>query len=1773
MKEDAELICPISFYDPHGAWIKISKFVQDELPLRDVTWKSSLSSSYICIDRFPLRFLPSTANQFKDSDHPFRWFLAPYVNIYVLCAESMSIYKDKKAEVKKWIDTENASKSKSNWLILYIPLGSCSQDVYNKVYLRLCSDFCAEKPGDRTVMFLTTIETVPERTSSFSSRSRLPSVLQHSSHAVHEFLDRVKQGLVQSFLQRNALYEAEVRRLDSTRGSPQFNFRQLFLVKESCALMFQMMQLFDRALQQYEELETMLPYAPAHDLAKVPAWPLCSPTLLVRAPISTLGKNESSDGVNKQKVEVGPCSSSHSSRRNDAIKETEEGEGEEEGKAVELEDSGVALLEDKEQVREAFLNAWRNGDDVVLYSISRCRTRLLDHQMTRLELLRYLFARQLHFLLLHLGQPGQAAERSLVFMRSCTEELEQKVDRQYLIVTHEPDGSENIGFREEQSSGDRTQWEFRRAQVSVWALTAALKLLRVCKESSERLSEGPQDSTSSPSARTSRSNSIRTKEQEATIPTKPETNTEETADTNRLPPDAQRELAAALSELLQFSLEQLRRLSPEALRLPPRKAVSLAQQLTPWAQPLDRSSPTFGDSCPLPLTQDPGESLPTGEGKSITTSIQQSRLDNTQSSNNVSSPMEDLARQLQVEFLEIQRLGPSQLDKTLMTLALRVRSTCPYWAKLLCSSLSASSNHSIYSSRSYFGSQHSQEAVPWSFSASGSKSRVPLTALNSQLSKGQMEKGRALELTLAVLSYRIHWELQEMAGRYKGALAAQLRCGDILLGHGCLELSARVFECVLSCGSLTVALPLQTHCVVETISSVATQKENPAPLFDVLSWRNSVLHCGSLLDTTGTPGVVGRTTTTHSIVDWYQLRLWTLRKLLYISRRQEMPERYRRLASLLLEMHCGQTFSGGSDPEQKTEEAEQTQAMRFIQQQLIHLSGAASNVMDNAATEDQNQDITKYSETKTALSLPLNLFFGFSIQPMKGDSPASPGNPFVGVEEGYQMVGGDWFRSRQLRFWAGSTSKYHLALQLTSRLPDALAVDRVVVTYRRIRDVPLESFLGTSEPPSHDIIICSLTSITEKDNAETLVLEPGDQTLTLSWHAPSVGEYRLDSVLIVVGSLFFESRMLPFSSTNQEGPVDSPLPLFDPTNPVEMAEFCKTHSMIHVMSPSKCPFAPPLLSLWTAAPRVSPLDLGDNLRLGFSTNPNEVIESLEVIHSSSSWSPSDPDVGFSEAGVVFTHASPEAETGKESCFLPLSAADSVRRRKQLQRTSYSDADEEAAVAALEALRLLALSESTGDTYDGDENQSSVQCYLKLQPSSSWELTTQHRSPSAGVDRSTLDEHNQKSLDSNSILGLHLQGIPENQNISLNIPFSAHVTNGELSMVEDNRQWECIMHWVVKGKAVRHGCRIPFRILLSCPLRFRPSLLRLDMFTAPSLVSGGRWFAQLVLRNQSGLPIELVSYEVSGGRQGKRAVRLVEGPVEVRKREKGELGNEEERTAEEAVRLDVKEEFYAAFVFSLESSSNTADSVHRNEKEEIDKGNNQEQDILYTIQQRKEWEKHNIIHRTIDTPPEDRTLVRFFFRRATQNNSTIIPVIEKNYKDLTTALNATHFYADLYVPLSASHIWDEDAFYTNPVLTVRVEKDEATDSFGRLPVGTGRPTVLRYCLSGLPTRCEALSVCVRETEDWLVLGRRKRVLGVSGGAVEWEVCLVAVRLGVAPLPPIQVLEEGLVGEKGGLVFPNELQGIQSAVALPLGLPPSTLDPEHGTHYSLLIPTEE
>lgn len=296
---------------------------------------------------------------------------------------------------------------------MYVPLGNYGIDSYNRVYAKISADFYLERSGDRSVMLL-----LPNDGSSASvggvSSSNPMLLMNQSQNSFSDLTSKLREGIVLSFQHRSSLYDADIRKLDSMRATPSFDFRQLFLVKESLALLYQMMHLSDMALAQYEELEAILSFTPSQVLSDSD-WPLTAP---------------------------------------------------EPFKASETPADAASPTREKE--KDLMTDAVKNGDDIVVYSINLARMKILKNRMSLLELHRYVFARQMFFLIT-LQRPVQCAQKALRFLTYCSNAIEKKI--------FHPDANTSTA---DQAQSFTTSLKLKQAEV--WALTAGVKVLRVCRD-------------------------------------------------------------------------------------------------------------------------------------------------------------------------------------------------------------------------------------------------------------------------------------------------------------------------------------------------------------------------------------------------------------------------------------------------------------------------------------------------------------------------------------------------------------------------------------------------------------------------------------------------------------------------------------------------------------------------------------------------------------------------------------------------------------------------------------------------------------------------------------------------------------------------------------------------------------------------------------------------------------------------------------------------------------------------------------------------------------------------------------------------------------------------------------------------------------------------------------------------------------------------------------------------------------------------------------------
>ncbi|RUS22450.1 LOW QUALITY PROTEIN: hypothetical protein BC937DRAFT_89085 [Endogone sp. FLAS-F59071] len=227
----------ITYCDDYGIWPQIANELSLRLPLRNLQWRSTqrptraIQSLDVDINPFSFEIIP----QRMMSMH------TPYLNIYfVNCSDNESYKNTVKSQIKAWVDVVTLKKNQE-WLIVYVPNQDTKKannflSMKTSIYDKIKADFNVGKRDRCTQLRFVDSET-PE------------------SEAWSDFISKMKDGITTSFDLHVIQYEEDIRRLDSQRQMPGWNYCTFFILKEGLAQAFETMNLYEEALIQYDELE------------------------------------------------------------------------------------------------------------------------------------------------------------------------------------------------------------------------------------------------------------------------------------------------------------------------------------------------------------------------------------------------------------------------------------------------------------------------------------------------------------------------------------------------------------------------------------------------------------------------------------------------------------------------------------------------------------------------------------------------------------------------------------------------------------------------------------------------------------------------------------------------------------------------------------------------------------------------------------------------------------------------------------------------------------------------------------------------------------------------------------------------------------------------------------------------------------------------------------------------------------------------------------------------------------------------------------------------------------------------------------------------------------------------------------------------------------------------------------------------------------------------------------------------------------------------------
>ncbi|KAJ1666128.1 hypothetical protein IW140_001845 [Coemansia sp. RSA 1813] len=237
-------------------WPRIEKEFRSRLPLRNLIWKGGITQTPRFVEQLNVKVTVDGENDgTSDSDSSNKEIMSatmpslstnPLLNIYLLetlDTDALDMYKSViRPRVKNWVSKVTQRKGEE-WAIIYLPNAAEVQrmatttkflNMRASVFDKLKSDFQTKKDSDHVIMLR-------------------PDMIESWNTVFLTLRDRTVQALEE----RVGNMADEIRRLDSNRMMPGWNYCKFFIVKESLVNMYRLMGLHSEALAQYDELEAV----------------------------------------------------------------------------------------------------------------------------------------------------------------------------------------------------------------------------------------------------------------------------------------------------------------------------------------------------------------------------------------------------------------------------------------------------------------------------------------------------------------------------------------------------------------------------------------------------------------------------------------------------------------------------------------------------------------------------------------------------------------------------------------------------------------------------------------------------------------------------------------------------------------------------------------------------------------------------------------------------------------------------------------------------------------------------------------------------------------------------------------------------------------------------------------------------------------------------------------------------------------------------------------------------------------------------------------------------------------------------------------------------------------------------------------------------------------------------------------------------------------------------------------------------------------------------
>lgn len=617
------------------------------------------------------------------------------------------------------------------------------------------------------------------------------------------------------------------------------------------------------------------------------------------------------------------------------------------------------------------------------------------------------------------------------------------------------------------------------------------------------------------------------------------------------------------------------------------------------------------------------------------------------------------------------------------------------------------------------------------------------------------------------------------------------------------------------------------------------------------------------------------------------------------------------------------------------------------------------------------------------LRLPLGNYFDISVGMIRS-APSASTSAVGGSDDyqpvlvkGFQVVREEWLPVAAMQCEGGRDSGYCLPVTLHSKLPGPVPVDSFVVVFKRFdADLIVHEMLQAGDNGSasadHTAIadalqvsgeefVCAPMVLTQlRDDSAVgdkpvLMLQPGTHSICMKFHPPTLGDYRLDRILLSVGTVLFESHLLPaISSTLHQHPHLDALFSDETTRGgggmvteegggkalddaagsriytagegralAALKEYFSEHNIIQVLAP------PDVLELCCTLPPTVPLRLEDDAYFTIRTFASDELVNLTVkVWGKDSAGSAGGDSGSNsltrgvngENGLA--SALKQAHGKPVSGFVTEENATPAARRKQ--RVNPLDDDDVQAMASAAAAVASLLAQQTRDRIAPVRRVGSTEidsAVLSFADVVHWVVLQSDTSHGAAALDTVIYE---PIADVSSGLQILIAKVRSNRRLHLRVPFTVDAA--------DEYGGDALLGIELTGQLMRGRCCIPITISRELPVHaLQPISLTVEPYLLDAALDD-RWKAvahrdvllQARLHNNTEVPLELTSYGIAPvGSDSSYDCTMLDGPSVLRAGDAIEVEGCGSAAQDEVVLLDPSEEFPAGLLLRFHNIAPTS----------------------------------------------------------------------------------------------------------------------------------------------------------------------------------------------------------------------------------------------------------